>query len=181
MDTATIKRVIQDLKKIGVVWLGFTGGVPLLNKDIVKITESVGDDCALKLFTTGCTLTKRLAAELKNAGLLYVSISLDHWKADIHDRGRRYKGAFQTALKAIDIFKNLGDIHVSVSAVLSKEMIQNDQVEEFLQFLIGLNIHEAWLSETKPSIEAFWNNSMVITEAERLKLVVLQDQYNKVK
>jgi len=179
MDTATIIRLIRDLKKMGVIWLGFTGGEPLLNQDIVKITESAGNDVALKLFTTGCTLDKQLASDLQNAGLRYVSVSLDHWQEKLHDEARRYPGAFRTALKAIDIFKGTGDIHIGVSAVLSREMIRNGQVEEFLQFLIGLEIHEAWLSEAKPSIEAYWNDDLVITEGERIELCRLQDRYNK--
>jgi len=179
MDTATIIRLIRDLKRMGVFWLGFTGGEPLLNKDIVKITESAGNDVALKLFTTGCTLTRQLASDLKKAGLLYVSVSLDHWQEEQHDEGRRYPGAFRAALKAIDIFKAIGDIHIGVSAVLSRDMIRNGQVEEFLQFLIGLEIHEAWLSEAKPSIDAYWNEELVITENDRITLSRLQDQYNK--
>jgi MoaA/NifB/PqqE/SkfB family radical SAM enzyme len=179
MDTAIIKKIIQELKEMGVFWLGFTGGEPLLQEDIVEITEGVGDDCAVKLFTTGCTLTRQLAQDLRNAGLFSVSVSLDHWKQELHDRARRYAGAFQTALKAIDIFKNLGDVDVGVSAVLSKEMIQRGEVEEFLEFLIGLDIHEAWLSECKPSVEDFWTDDQVVTEQERLKLVELQDRYNR--
>ena len=69
MDKETIKRTIQDLKEIGVFWIGLTGGEPLLNKNIVEIVESIGDNCAVKLFTTGCTLTKQTARDLKNAGL----------------------------------------------------------------------------------------------------------------
>ncbi len=65
LSTAEIKQLIQDLKKMGVFWLGLTGGEPLLNKDIVEIVKSVGDDCAVKLFTTGINLTEQLAAELK--------------------------------------------------------------------------------------------------------------------
>lgn len=178
LNTAEIKLLIQELKKMGVFWLGFTGGEPLLNKDIVEIVESVGDDCAVKLFTTGINLTEQLAAELKKAGLLYASISLDHWEEEEHDRIRGYKGAFRTALKAIDIFKSIG-VHVSVSAVIYKKMLQKNQVQEFLKFLISLDIHEAWLSETKPTVEAFWNKASVITEEERLSLVSLQDKYNK--
>lgn len=178
LSTAEIKQLIQELKKMGVFWLGFTGGEPLLNKDIVEILKSVGDDCAIKLFTTGSNLTEQLAAELKKAGLLYVSISLDHWEEEEHDRIRGCKGAFRTALRAIDIFKNIG-VHVSVSAVISREMLQGNQVQEFLKFLISLGIHEAWLSETKPTVEAFWNKAAVITEEERLRLVSLQDKYNK--
>jgi len=179
MDTTTIINLIRDLKRMGVLWLGFTGGEPLLNKDIVKITESAGDDIALKLFTTGCTLTRQQASDLKKAGLMYVSVSLDHWQEEQHDKARLYPGAFRTAIKAIEIFKEIGDIHIGVSAVLSRDMIRSGQVEEFLQYLIGLDIHEAWLSEAKPSIDAYWNEELVITEIDRIRLSTLQDRYNE--
>jgi MoaA/NifB/PqqE/SkfB family radical SAM enzyme len=179
MDTGTIMEVIRDLKEMGVFWLGFTGGEPLLQNDIVKITESVGDDCAIKLFTTGCTLSPQRARDLRDAGLYSVSVSLDHWQAEEHDKVRRYPGAFQTALKAVEIFQDVGGIHVGVSAVLSKDMIRKNQVEEFLEFLIGLEIHEAWLSECKPSVEDFWSEDLVVTEQERQGLVALQDRYNR--
>jgi MoaA/NifB/PqqE/SkfB family radical SAM enzyme len=178
LNTAEIKETIQELKKMGVFWLGFTGGEPLLNKDIVEIVKSVGDDCAIKLFTTGCNLTEELAAELKEAGLLYVSISLDHWEEEVHDRIRGYERAFRAALRAIEIFQSLG-VHLSVSTVISREMLQGNQVPEFLEFLINLGVHEAWLSETKPTVEAFWDQTVVITEEERLSLVSLQDKFNK--
>jgi MoaA/NifB/PqqE/SkfB family radical SAM enzyme len=179
MDTALIKNVIRGLKDMGVFWLGFTGGEPLLQKDIVELTESIRDECAVKLFTTGCALTRQLAEDLRNAGLFSVSVSLDHWKPEEHDKVRRYEGAFRTALHAIETFKNLGDVDVGVSAVLSKDMIRSDKVEEFLEFLIGLDIQEAWLSECKPSVEDFWKDDQIITEQERLKLVDLQDRYNR--
>jgi MoaA/NifB/PqqE/SkfB family radical SAM enzyme len=179
MDTSTIVNLIRDLKQLGVFWIGFTGGEPLLNKDIVKITESAGDGCVVKLFTTGCTLTKQLATDLKHAGLYSVSVSLDHWDETIHNSIRRYKGAFQTALKAIGIFQDIGGIDVGVSAVLSPGMIRNGQTEEFLGFLKALNVHEVWLSETKPSIPELWDSAEIITETERKQLVALQDRYNK--
>ncbi len=179
MSTALIKKVIGDLRKMGVFWLGFTGGEPLMNRDLVSITDSIGDDCAVKLFTTGCGLTRELASDLRKAGLFSVSVSLDHWKPEDHDRARRCSGAFDTALRAIDIFKNLGEIHVSVSSVLSKAMLRDDSVEQFLQFLSSLEIHEAWLSETKPSLGDGWDPGNVITEDERKRLMILQDRYNK--
>jgi len=178
MDTETILRTAHQLKDMGMVWLGLTGGEPLLNKDIVHIVESLSDDCAVKLFTTGCTLTPERALQLQQAGLFSVCISLDHWEEEQHDRGRRYEGAFRDALRAIDMFERAGGIHVCVSAVLSRQMIENDQVEQYLAFIDGLGVHEAWLSEVKPSLEAFWHEDLVITEDQRLKLVKLQDRYN---
>ena len=178
MDKETIIQTIRDLKQLGVFWLGFTGGEPLLNKDIVAITESVGDGCALKLFTTGCNLSPSLATDLKKAGLFYVSVSLDHWSEPEHDRIRGYQGAFQIALKAIEIFKNQG-FHVSVSTVLTKESFREATIEHFLEFLTGLGVHEAWLSEAKPAVADLWNPQSVINEMEREKIAALQDRYNK--
>ncbi len=178
MDTGTILRVARELKEMGVVWLGLTGGEPLLNRDIARIVSDLSADCAVKLFTTGCTLTESLAADLRDAGLFSVSVSLDHWQEEVHDAGRNYEGAFRAALRAIDIFKNVGNIDVGVSAVLSREMIRSGGTEEFVHFLEGLGINEAWLSEVKPSTEIFWDNQLVISEEDRLRLVHLQDRYN---
>jgi MoaA/NifB/PqqE/SkfB family radical SAM enzyme len=178
LDKQTIIKTARQLRAMGMVWLGLTGGEPLLNKDITEIVESVSADCAVKLFTTGCTLTPEKARSLKAAGLFSVSVSLDHWQAERHDRGRGYPGAFSQALKAIEIFKNVGGMQVGVSAVLSREMIRTSQVDEFLNFLSGLGIHEAWLSEVKPSLGAFQDEKMVISEEERLNLFALQDRYN---
>ncbi len=164
---------------MGVRWLGLTGGEPLLNKDIVRITGEAADGCAVKLFTTGSTLTPELARDLKNAGLFSVSVSLDHWTAEVHDANRGFPGAFATALRAIDMFKSVDGLHVGVSAVLSREMIRHGQTEEFLAFLAALDIHEAWLSEVKPSVQAFWNDGLVIREEDRVRLVRLQDRCNK--
>jgi MoaA/NifB/PqqE/SkfB family radical SAM enzyme len=179
MDDGTIMKTIRDLKALGVFWLGLTGGEPLLNKNIAQIVESAGDDCAVKLFTTGSTLTKTLASDLKHAGLFSVSISLDHWIEERHDRNRNHAGAFRTALDAIDIFRNIDGMHVSVSAVLSKEMLNRESVEKYLEFLSGLGIHEAWLSEAKPSAAAFMDDDLVITREERSMLIDVQDRYNK--
>jgi MoaA/NifB/PqqE/SkfB family radical SAM enzyme len=179
MDTATIIKLVSDLKAMGVFWIGFTGGEPLLNKDLVRIVESAGDGCAVKLFTTGCTLTEQLARDLKNAGLYSVSVSLDHWKEAEHDAVRRYPGAFKTALTALKTFKEVGDIHVGVSAVLSRQMIQQHQVEEFLSFLEKLEINEAWLSEAKPAIPQMWDDAFVVNDGEHAELCRLQNEYNK--
>ena len=179
MDAAEILAVVRELKRLGVVWLGWTGGEPLLNKDIVRLTEAAADGCAVKLFTTGSTLTPALARDLKAAGLFSVSVSLDHWKAEVHDRNRGGEGAFETALRAVETFRSVDGLHVGVSAVLSRDMIRQGLTEEFLAFLERLGVHEAWLSEVKPSVQAFWSDEHLISEDERLGLVRLQDRYNK--
>jgi MoaA/NifB/PqqE/SkfB family radical SAM enzyme len=177
LNKAAILRSIAELRDLGVFWLGLTGGEPLLNKDIVEITAAASRDCAVKLFTTGCGLTPDLAADLRKAGLFSASVSLDHWTAEVHDAVRSYPGAFETALRAIDVFKAAG-IHTGVSAVLSADLVRRGQVESYLDFLEGLGLHEAWLSEMKPSIH---DDAVagLLTAEERAGLVRLQDKRNR--
>lgn len=179
LDKAAIIHTIQELKKMGVIWLGLTGGEPMLNKDIFEIISSASDECAVKLFTTGINLDIKAAQKLKKAGLDYISVSLDHWLEAEHDKARGVNGAYKTAINAIKTLQDQGEIHISVSAVLSKEMIMKNQIDEFLEFLIDLGVHEAWLSEAKPSVVSLCSEEKIITEDQRKKLVKLQDRYNK--
>ncbi len=179
MDTPTILKAVRDLREAGVFWIGLTGGEPLLNRDIVKITEAAADGCAVKLFTTGCGISPERARALREAGLFSVSVSLDHWDEGVHDGGRGYPGAFREALRAVEIFLATPGLHVGVSAVLSKETIRRGDAEKFLEFLIGLGVHEAWLSEIKPSSAPFWRDDVCASEENRDYLSRLQDRVNK--
>lgn len=178
MDAALLRRTVGDLRDLGVFWLGWTGGEPLLNRDIMDLTAEASRDCAVKLFTTGCGLTPELAAGLKAAGLFSVSVSLDHWTAEIHDAVRGLPGAFRTALRAIEIFREAG-LHTGVSAVVSTDMIRQGRVEAYLDFLQGLGLDEAWLSEMKPSLVSPVDEASLATPEERQDLARLQDRWNR--
>jgi MoaA/NifB/PqqE/SkfB family radical SAM enzyme len=179
LDTATILDLVDRLKDMGVVWLGLTGGEPLLNPQLPQIVARAAGDCAVKLFTTGCGLTEALAGELAGAGLFSLAVSLDHWDAAVHDRGRGYRGAFQAAMDALEVAKRVPGLHVSVSSVVSRQAIAAGDVSRLVGFLETLGVHEAWLSEAKPSVEALWHEELVITEDERLALCAYQDDYNR--
>jgi len=179
LDTAVLLRVVRELREAGVFWLGLTGGEPLLQKDLVRIVEAGADGCAVKLFTTGTGITADRARDLRRAGLFSVSVSLDSSDEAVHDAGRGFRGAFREALRAIDVFLATPGLDVGVSAVLSREMIRNGETERFLEFLGGLGVHEAWLSEVKPASAPFWNEDRLITENDRLTLTRLQDRANR--
>ena len=179
LSTSSIITAVKQLKSLGVVWLGLTGGEPLLNGDLPEIIRAAGDDCSVKLFTTGHGLTKKMASDLRDAGLCYVSVSLDHWKEHRHDALRDTPGSFRTALHAIELLRNTGKIHIGVSSVLSEELLREDYVEEFIRFLIEIGVHEAWFSETKPSNEALWACGSTISAEEHAMLLKLQDRHNR--
>jgi MoaA/NifB/PqqE/SkfB family radical SAM enzyme len=178
MDTPAILSAVASLADLGVVWLGLTGGEPLLNPDLVTIVGRAAEKCAVKLFTTGSGLSPELARDLRRAGLFSVSVSLDHWEAGTHDLGRGHPGAFQEALGAIETFRSAG-LDIGVSSVLTGEMIRSGETERLLAFLESLGIHEAWLSETKPSGRESWVADADFGEPERRLLASMQDVYNR--
>ena len=174
-----ILDAIDTLAEMGVFWLGLTGGEPLLSPHIARIvSHAASRRCAVKLFTTGCTLTPELAAELKRAGLFSVCVSLDDRREEVHDRGRNYPGAFRAALEAIRVFREAG-LDTGVSAVLSREATASGDHEALLAFFEDLGVNEAWLSEVKPSAPAFWREDLLMGETERQALRELQDEWNR--
>jgi len=91
------------------------------------------------MFTTGCTLTRERVKNLKEAGLEILVIRLDHYTAEIHDKGRRTTGIFDYALNAINLFQDEG-FYVAVSFVPDKPLVSDRQeivkVIEFFKIVL---------------------------------------------
>ena len=176
LDTRTILDTVRQLQNMGVFWIGLTGGEPLLNVDLPGIIRAIGERSSSKLFTTGASLAPNRVRELGDAGLVSVSVSLDHWDEGEHDRSRNTPGAYLAALRAIDLFRADGRIHIGVSAVLSHAMLTPEKVTRYLDFVSSLGVHEAWLSETKPTPAA--RSIEAISTCDREMLIRLQDSWN---
>ncbi len=83
-----------------------TGGEPLLRADVYDIARyATGRGLRVVLATNGTLLTPDIARKLKEAGIQRVSISIDGATAQTHDAFRGEPGAFEAALRGIDILK----------------------------------------------------------------------------
>ena len=179
LEAREIREVVEGLIARGVVWLGLTGGEPLLRADLPEIVALGRNLCAMKLFTTGMGATPRVAAELRDAGLASVSVSIDHWDEAVHDRGRGFPGAWRAAVDAAGAFLAAGGVHVGISAVLPREaMAGTDAIERMLEFAGSTGVHELWLSEAKPAVASLWDPAFVLTEDERRTVASFQDRWN---
>ena len=74
-----IIRFIQVAAELGVNKIRFTGGEPLLRKDLVQLISGVSSIPKIRSvhLTTNGILLQRLASELKGAGLQGINISID--------------------------------------------------------------------------------------------------------
>lgn len=93
--------LIDDLGRFGVPVILFSGGEPLMRKDLVDLAAyAVDQGIRAVISTNGTLITKEKARELSEVGLSYVGVSLDGMER-VHDKFRGSKGAFREALAGI--------------------------------------------------------------------------------
>ena len=108
MTTEEGERFIRDLAEFKVPTILFSGGEPLMRKDIfhlASVAKSLGIRAVLS--TNGTLINKGMAKKIKEVGFSYVGISLDGI-GENNDRFRGRRGAFQDALQGIRNLVELG-------------------------------------------------------------------------
>lgn len=102
ISTEQAKALIDDLAAYGAPVMLFSGGEPLVRKDLVELAHhAVGKGMRAVISTNGTLISKEKARELKEVGLSYVGISLDGGE-EVHDRFRKVPGSFKKALQGIE-------------------------------------------------------------------------------
>lgn len=105
LTTEECKRIINQIADLGINHLIFSGGEPLLRKDIFElIAHAVSRKIKMvDMISNGLLMNEKTAQRLAAIGLNHVTISIDGLEqVDDFIRG---KGAFQKAVEAIDIIK----------------------------------------------------------------------------
>lgn len=93
--------LIDDLAGFGAPVMLFSGGEPLMRPDIFRLIERAAEKGMRAVVSTNGTLiTEEIAAQLKEAGLSYVGISIDGLE-ETNDLFRGVEGAFQGAIQGV--------------------------------------------------------------------------------
>jgi 12,18-didecarboxysiroheme deacetylase len=101
LSTGEALAMIDDFASFGVPVLLFSGGEPLLRKDLLELAKYATDKGIRTVISTNGTLiTSEKAYAIKKAGISYVGVSLDGMEAT-NDKFRGVKGAFDNALAGI--------------------------------------------------------------------------------
>jgi len=101
LSTSDGIKLIDDLAGFGAPVLLFSGGEPMMRKDLPELAGyAVKKGMRAVISTNGTLITEQAAKTLKDIGLSYVGISLDGME-EINDRFRGIKGAFEGALNGI--------------------------------------------------------------------------------
>ncbi len=110
LNTAEVSSYLQQLqdRNWGVREIGFTGGEPFMNPDMITMAEAALECGYEVLILTNAMLPmmrKRVQAGLialnqRFPGKMTLRISLDHWSRDLHDQ-ERGKGSFDRSLQGM--------------------------------------------------------------------------------
>jgi MoaA/NifB/PqqE/SkfB family radical SAM enzyme/SAM-dependent methyltransferase len=158
-----------------VVNLTLTGGEPLLREDLDQIAASFDERTNLVLNTTGDGLTVERARALRDAGIFSIGISLDSTDADEHDRMRGKKGAFRTAVDALET-ASLKGFYPYVIAVATHDFLQPDSFWKFMRFAHDAGALEVHLLEPSATGKLAGNVDILLKEADKKLLFKYQSE-----
>ncbi len=119
MDTEAGKALIRDIAEFKAPVLLFSGGEPLIRRDLFELAEYArGLGLRVALSTNGTLLTREAADRLKSLGFAEAGISLDGVGKN-NDRFRGHEGAFDAALRGIRNCKAAG-VRVSLRLTITQ-------------------------------------------------------------
>lgn len=107
LTTQQCKAVLDDLADFRVPAVLFSGGEPLVRKDLFELAEHARSrGLHVVLSTNGTLIDEQVAKKFVELKFAYIGISLDSATAAIHDEFRGVKGAFARTMRG---FKLCGD------------------------------------------------------------------------
>lgn len=170
-------RIVKDAQDLGVGIIGFTGGEPLLRRDLEEAVAAIDERSASLLFTNGCALTRERALSLKAAGLFGVGVSLDGADEGAHDEKRGWAGARRAAVSAIQYAKEAG-LYTMGQTVCDKAMLRTGEIHRTALFLKELGVHELRILEPIPCGMLAKDRDALLSPAEKEELVRLHILFN---
>jgi MoaA/NifB/PqqE/SkfB family radical SAM enzyme len=134
---ADLQKWMDHIRSLGVVRIGFQGGEPLKHPGIaalVRYAKSIGFS-AVSMSTNGFLLTRELLAELEEAGLDKLQISVDRMTPIASTRK-----SMRSILHKLDWFKE-SKVRLHVSGVLFKETL--DEMGQVIDTCLdrGIPVH----------------------------------------
>ncbi len=134
LDTATWERVFKEAAALGVLQVHFSGGEPLVRRDLAElVSHATTAGLYVNLITSGIGLDAARLAQLVEAGLEHVQLSLQDSDAGSGDRIAGLAGAQQAKREAAALVRAAG-LPLTVNAVVHRQNLER------LEATIGLAI-----------------------------------------
>ncbi|MEH7380900.1 pyrroloquinoline quinone biosynthesis protein PqqE [Bacillus sp. JJ1533] len=159
-------HVLSEAAEIGVVEVHFSGGEPLLRRDLVALIEHANSlEIYTNLITSGIGLNEEKASLLKEAGLANVQISFQAAEEELSNRIGGFN-AFDMKRKAVEAVKRSG-MHLSMNVVLHRLNI--DTLDEIIMFAHEVGAERLELANTQFYNWALLNREQLLPSKEQIE------------
>lgn len=119
------KSLLDQAKELGARLVSYEGGEPLLRADLPKILcYAKQKDMIVHINTNGLLLEKK--ADVIMPYLDEISVSLDYFDKEKHDKQRGVAGLYEKALAGIQKVKD--KVPVTISATITRETTKQDVI-----------------------------------------------------
>jgi len=154
------KRVLTEAAALGVVQAHFSGGEPLLRADIPEIIRHARElDLYTNLSTGGTLLTEKLAAELREAELDSLQVSIQDADGTESDRMAGGAPSFEKKLRAARLARAAG-FPLTLNVVLHRQNI--GRIERIIAMAEELGAERLELANTQFNGWALKNRAALI-------------------
>ncbi len=145
LNTDEAFRLLDQIADVGRAIVILTGGEPLLRKDIFEVA-AYGSRKGLRMVMApnGTLLTEEVAHRLVDCGIKRVSISLDGATAKVHDRFRKVEGAFEGALRGVEMARRAG-LDFQINTTITKTNLDQIPAIHQLAARLGAVAHHIFL------------------------------------
>ncbi|MHC1611063.1 MAG: GTP 3',8-cyclase MoaA [Candidatus Methanospirareceae archaeon] len=148
-------------KYFGIRRIKFSGGEPLMRDDLVEIVQGMrAFEDEISVTTNGVFLSK-YAAELADAGLDRVNVSLDTLKEERYDFITRSKKNLPKVIDGIYTAIDAGLVPIKLNMVLLKG-INDDEIEDMMNFARECNRRGGHGSAILQPIELIFFNPLML-------------------
>ena len=162
-----IKQTAEEIISLGAIQVNFTGGEPLLEKDLVRIIKYFKPyKTIITINTNGVLLNEKKIDELEKARVDIIKISIDSPLPQEHDKSRGYKGCFESAVSALRYLKKKKNILGQISTVCVKENLNSFRIWKLIAMAKEYN---ALLGLTIPTVSGRWSGNENILIGDREK------------
>lgn len=105
LSAAEVAVIAEKLNEIGPQIISIGGGEPLLHPELVELVRALARYHFPVMISNGSLMTRELATQLWQAGMVEISVSLDYADPQKHDQQRGFAGAHARGIEALRILQ----------------------------------------------------------------------------
>lgn len=162
-------KLSVQLRRAGCVLFHFTGGEPLLRKDLEQIIQAFDPkSCGISIQSNGFPATRKRLESLRGAGVDIFCVSLDSGIPEEHDRFRKCEGSYNKAIETLALAAEVGFI-TSASTCVSHDNLYSEGFHRVIALTRDMGI-DCQFNLAVPTGHWRDNQNVVLTEQDKTEV-----------